>query len=252
MFGLGICVGILIAYLAEAVDNRKIKNFPFKRKEKRRKIMNELATKKFENQSLAKATEEIIRLQKNVNQSLISVAGISGEVAKSESYKDDGFKSAQEWLMNTFNYKKSTAYTMVKIGKNDVNLEIDGCVPIYKTIFANSKTDEDFTLTQLEKLLPLGKERIELLLCTGDLNYSMTVKEIKELVANTKLLEKEETETDTEETETETEKETDLRKAVSTIEIYKDCIFVDDIKFGFDNLNEVVKHIRKTVKNLNK
>ena len=123
--------------------------------------MNELATKKFENQSLAKATEEIIRLQKNVNQSLISVAGISGEVAKSESYKDDGFKSAQEWLMSTFNYKKSTAYTMVKIGKNYVNLEIDGCVPIYKTIFANSETDEDFTLTQLEKLLPLGKERIE-------------------------------------------------------------------------------------------
>ena len=229
--------------------------------------MNELATKKFENQSLAKATEEIIKLQKNVNESLISVAGISGEVAKSESYKDDGFKSAQEWLMNTFNYKKSTAYTMVKIGKEYVQLEINGCLPIYKTIFANSKTDEDFTLTQLEKLLPLGKERIEVYLSTGDLKYSMTVKEIKEFVSEIKSLEKkseepeteeiepetEETEPETEETETETEEtETDLRKAVSTIEIYKDCIFVDDIKFGFDNLNEVVKHIRKTVKNLNK
>lgn len=228
--------------------------------------MNELATKKFENQSLAKATEEIIRLQKNVNESLISVAGISGEVAKSESYKDDGFKSAQEWLMNTFNYKKSTAYTMVKIGKEYVQLEINGCLPIYKTIFANSETDEDFTLTQLEKLLPLGKERIEVYLSTGDLKYSMTVKEIKEFVSAIKSLEKkseepeteetepetEETETETDTEETETETETDLRKAVSTIEIYKDCIFVDDIKFGFDNLNEVVKHIRKTVKNLNK
>ena len=229
--------------------------------------MNELATKKFENQSLAKATEEIIKLQKNVNESLINVAGISGEVAKSESYKDDGFKSAQEWLMDTFNYKKSTAYTMVKIGKEYVQLEINGCLPIYKTIFANSKTDEDFTLTQLEKLLPLGKERIEVYLSTGDLKYSMTVKEIKEFVSEIKSLEKkseepeteeiepetEETEPETEETETETEEtETDLRKAVSTIEIYKDCIFVDDIKFGFDNLNEVVKHIRKTVKNLNK
>ena len=232
--------------------------------------MNELATKKFENQSWAKATEEIIRLQKNVNESLISVAGISGEVAKSESYKDDGFKSAQEWLMNTFNYKKSTAYTMVKIGKEYVQLEINGCLPIYKTIFANSKTDEDFNLTQLEKLLPLGKERIEVYLSTGKLKYSMTVKEIKEFVSEIKSLEKkseepeteeteetepetEETEPETEETETETEEtETDLRKAVSTVEIYKDCIFVDDIKFGFDNLNEVVKHIRKTVKNLNK
>lgn len=234
--------------------------------------MNELTTKKFENLSLAKATEEIVSLQKNVNQSLISVAGIAGEVATSESYKDDGFKSAQEWLMKTFNYKKSTAYTMVKIGKEYVQLEIDVCLPIYKTIFANPETDEDFTLTQLEKLLPLGKEKIEAYLSTGDLKYSMTVKEIKDLVSTIKSLEKKseepetETETETEieepeteeteetetETETDTDAETDSKNPVSTIEIYKDCIFVNDVIFDFDNLNEVVKYIRKTVKILNK
>lgn len=227
--------------------------------------MNELVTKKFENQSLAKATEEIIRLQKNVNESLISVAGISGEVAKSESYKDDGFKSAQEWLMNTFNYKKSTAYTMVKIGKEYVQLEMNGCLPIYKTIFANSETDEDFTLTQLEKLLPLGKERIEVYLSTGDLKYSMTVKEIKEFVSAIKSLEEksEESETDTEETEPDTEEteteetepeteETESKECVATIEIWNNCIFVNDEKYDFNNLNEVVKYIRKTVKGLNK
>ena len=235
--------------------------------------MNELTTKKFENQSLAKATEEIIRLQKNVNESLISVAGISGEVAKSESYKDDGFKSAQEWLMNTFNYKKSTAYTMVKIGKEYVQLEMNGCLPIYKTIFANSETDEDFTLTQLEKLLPLGKERIELYLSTGDLKYSMTVKEIKEFVSAIKSLEKkseetepesEETESETEETESETEEteseteETEPetkekeKHCNATIEIWNDCIFVNDEKYGFNDLNKVIKYIKETVKNLNK
>ena len=222
--------------------------------------MNELTTKTFENETLKKATEEIIRLQKNVNESLISVAGISGEVAKSESYKDDGFKSAQEWLMDTFNYKKSTAYTMVKIGKEYVQLEINGCLPIYKTIFANSETDEDFTLTQLEKLLPLGKARIELFLRTGDLNYSMTVKEIKELVANTKLLEKEDRETEepeTKETEEPETKETATEaikesEHIATIEIYNDCIYVNDKIYDFNNLNEVVKYIRKTVKGLNK
>lgn len=227
--------------------------------------MNELATKKFENQSLTKATEEIIRLQKNVNESLISVAGISGEVAKSESYKDDGFKSAQEWLMNTFNYKKSTAYTMVKIGKEYVKLEFDGCLPIYKTIFANYETDEDFTLTQLEKLLPLGKEMIKACLAVGDLKYSMTVKEIKEFVSSIKSLDKksetEETEPETEETETEIEPETEETEAeveveskecVSTIEIWNNCIFVNDEKYDFNDLNEIVKYIRKTVKGLNK
>ena len=226
--------------------------------------MNELATKKFENQSLAKATEEIIRLQKNVNESLISVAGISGEVAKSESYKDDGFKSAQEWLMNTFNYKKSTAYTMVKIGKEYVQLEMNGCLPIYKTIFANLETDEDFTLTQLEKLLPLGKERIEAYLYTGDLKYSMTVKEIKEFVSSIKSLEKkseepetEETEPETEETEPETEEtepETEEKgnHCNATIEIWNYCIFVNDKKYEFSDLNKVIKYIKETVKNLNK
>ena len=226
--------------------------------------MNELATKKFENQSLAKATEEIIRLQKNVNQSLISVAGISGEVAKSESYKDDGFKSAQEWLMSTFNYKKSTAYSMVKIGKDYVDLEVDGCVPIYKTIFANSETDKDFNLTQLEKLLPLGKERIAVYLSTGDLKYSMTVKEIKEFVSAIKSLEKkteepgtEETEPETEETEPyteETEPETEEKgnHINATIEIWNYCIFVNDEKYEFSDLNKVIKYIKETVKNLNK
>ena len=232
--------------------------------------MNELATKKFENQSLAKATDEIIILQKDVNESLISIAGISGEVAKSESYKDDGFKSAQEWLMNTFNYKKSTAYTMVKIGKEYLQLEIDRCLPVYKTIFANSETDEDFTLTQLEKLLPLGKERIGLYLSTGDLKYSMTVKEIKEFVSEIKSLEKKseetepETESDKEDTEpeteeiepeteeTETETEAESKECVATIEIWNNCFFVNDKKYDFNDLNEVVKYIRKTVKNLNK
>ena len=236
--------------------------------------MNELATKNFKNQSLEKATEEIIRLQKNVNESLISVAGISGEVAKSESYKDDGFKSAQEWLMNTFNYKKSTAYTMVKIGKEYVQLEMNGCLPIYKTIFANSETDEDFTLTQLEKLLPLGKEMILFYLNIGDLKYSMTVKEIKEFVSSIKSLNKksEETEpeteekepeteepeteeTETEETETEeTEPETEEKEkhCNTTIEICNDCIFVNNEKYEFNDLNKVIKYIKETVKNLNK
>ena len=226
--------------------------------------MNELTTKKFENQSLAKATDEIVSLQKNVNQSLISVAGIAGEVATSESYKDDGFKSAQEWLMKTFNYKKSTAYTMVKIGKEYVQLEIDVCLPIYKTIFANPETDEDFTLTQLEKLLPLGKEKIEVYLNTGDLKYSMTVKEIKDFVTAIKSLEKkteepekEAEEPETEETEIETETETETEAETKTecleiIGIYNNCIFVNNEKYEFSDLNKVIKYIRETVKKLNK
>ena len=218
--------------------------------------MNELTTKTFENELLKKATEEIIKLQKNVNESLISVAGISGEVAKSKSYEDDGFKSAQEWLMNTFNYKKSTAYTMVKIGKEYTQLEIDGCLPIYKTIFADNETDRDFSLTQLEKLLPLGKEKISEMLKDGSISYDMTVKEIKEFVSDIKSITDVEKEVESEATEateaTEVKNSEESKECVVTIEIWNNCIFVNDEKYNFNDLNEVVKYMRKTIKNLNK
>ena len=146
---------------------------------------------------------------------------------------------------------------MVKIGKEYLVVEIDRTLPVYVSIFKNHKTDEDFSLTQLEKLLPLGKENINELLYNGSLNYDMTVKEIKELVANTKLLEKksDETETETKETEPETEEtepETKEKHCNATIEIWNNCIFVNDEKYRFSDLNKVIKYIKETVKNLNK
>ena len=231
--------------------------------------MNELVKKVegFENKVLLDASETIIVLQKNVNQSLLSVAGVVGEVVKNESYKDD-FKTPVVWLMNTFNYKKSTAYSLIEIGKNYVIADVDnksGILPIYHTIFRDKKTDDDFSMTQLEKLLPLGIDVIRMLLATGKLSYDMTVKEIRELVKETRNIEsadteetEPETETETEETETETEVETETetetesKECVATIEIWNNCIFVNDEKYDFNDINDVVKYIRKTVKGLNK
>ena len=38
----------------------------------------------------------------------------------------------------------------------------------------------------------------------------------------------------------------------ATIEIWNDCIFVNDEKYKFSELNKVIKYIRETVKKLNK
>ena len=204
-------------------------------------------------------------MQKNVNQSLLSVAGVVGEVVKNESYKDD-FKTPVDWLMKTFNYKKSTAYSLLEIGKNYVIADVDnksGILPIYHTIFRDIKTDEDFSMTQLEKLLPLGVDVTRMLLATGKLSYDMTVKEIRELVKETRSIESAETEAESEveteaesevETEAETEAETEekISECVSMVEIWSSYILVDGVKYDFNDLNEVVKNIRRTVKKLNK
>ena len=233
--------------------------------------MNELLKKVngFENQVLLDASETIIGLQKNVNQSLLSVAGVVGEVVKNESYKDD-FKTPVDWLMKTFNYKKSTAYSLLEIGKNYVIADVDnksGILPIYHTIFRDNKTDEDFSMTQLEKLLPLGIDVIRMLLATGKLSYNMTVKEIRELVKETRNIESADTEenaesADTEENaesanseenaETEPETKETEKHCNAKIEIWNYCIFVNDEKYGFSDLNKVIKYIKETVKNLNK
>ena len=233
--------------------------------------MNELLKKVngFENQVLLDASETIIGLQKNVNQSLLSVAGVVGEVVKNESYKDD-FKTPVDWLMKTFNYKKSTAYSLLEIGKNYVIADVDnksGILPIYHTIFRDNKTDEDFSMTQLEKLLPLGIDVIRMLLATGKLSYNMTVKEIRELVKETRNIESADTEenaesADTEENaesanseenaETESETKETEKHCNATIKILNDCIFVNDEKYEFSDLNKVIKYIKETVKNLSK
>ena len=219
--------------------------------------MNELVKKveKFENQVLLDASATIICLQKNVNQSLLSVAGVVGEVVKNESYKDD-FKTPVDWLMKTFNYKKSTAYSLLEIGKNYVIADVDnksGILPIYHTIFRDIKTDEDFSMTQLEKLLPLGVDVTRMLLATGKLSYDMTVKEIRELVKETRNIESVEENTETADAEENTETaDAEEKKIVSSIDIWNDRIVVDKVIYDFNDLNDVIKHIRKTVKNLNK
>ena len=233
--------------------------------------MNELATKKeFENKNLQDATISIYRLQDNANMSLLSIAGIAGEVAKNKSYEEDGFKKPQEWLMQTFGYKKSTAYSMIKIANDFLELEVSpsGMIPIYHSVFRNAETDEDFTLTQLEKLLPLGKEKVIELMSYGSLKFESSVKDIRELVSDVKALEtKDEKETETEtkpekekETETETkpekEKETETEKEelLSTIKIYNNCITVRngsdivEIQYEFSDLNKIIKDIRNLVK----
>lgn len=222
--------------------------------------MNGLVERKeFENKNLEDATVNIYRLQDNANMSLISIAGIAGEVAKNKSYEDDGFKKPQDWLMKTFGYKKSTAYSMIKIANDFLELEVNqnAIIPTYHSVFRNAETDEDFTLTQLEKLLPLGKEKVIELMSYGSLKFESSVKDIRELVSDVKAIEKkEEPETETEpesETEIETEKYV-KNELLETIRIYKNYITVCEgheiveIMYEFSDLNKIIRDIRNLVK----
>ena len=137
----------------------------------------------FANKELQKATIKIMNLANSIRKNLYNVAWIMKGVDETECYKDDGFKNAAEWAMQTFNFKKSAAYTLIRIGKEYTEEQISekGKVIGYSSNIAPT-SDEDFSTTQIEKMLPLGRERIIELVEAGEIKPSMTVNEIKAIV----------------------------------------------------------------------
>lgn len=144
-------------------------------------IMTELALQKielpvFSNRYLNTATQKIMKKGELIGKTYNEVALILAEVSHKEAYKDDGFKSAAEYAMKTFGFKKSFAYSLIKIGENFMTPELTSTLP---------HKDIDFTVSQLDVLLPLQKSDPELLHSlaeSGEINPTMTKEEIKQVV----------------------------------------------------------------------
>lgn len=171
----------------------------------------------FANKDLQKATNNVFKLGDAIKKNWFAIAYIVAGVDATECYKDDGFNTVHEWVEKTFGIKKTASYTLLTIGK-EYTREIrnsSGKVVGYGTNLITDGT-EDFSKTQVEKILPAGHELAVELVETGEITPEMTAKEIAKVVKSRTNPEPE----TTDEPEQETEPETTDEPEIETVSVW--------------------------------
>ena len=160
----------------------------------------------FDNKELNKATATIFKLGDAIKKNWFAIAHVVAHVDATECFKDDGFNTVHEWVEKTFGIKKTASYTLLTIGKEYTReiVNAKGNVIGYGT---NLITDgsNDFSKTQVEKMLPAGHELAVELVKGGVFTPEMSAKEISKVVKTHTNPEPDETETDEQEPEPETD-----------------------------------------------
>lgn len=160
----------------------------------------------FSNKELQKATNTVLKLGDAIKKNWFEIAYIVAHVDDTECYKDDGFNTVHEWVEKTFGIKKTASYSLLTIGKEYTReiVNSSGKVVGYGTNLITDGTD-DFSKTQVEKMLPAGHELAVELVNGGEITPDMSAKEISRVVKSHTNPEPDEYETD----DTEPEQETD-------------------------------------------
>lgn len=128
------------------------------------------------NPDLKKATNSIKGYASNIRKNYLRIASKLAEVDAQESYIEDGFGDVIEYATSVFNMKKSTAYNLLKIGREYV----DEYAPD-KTILADSRGD--YSVSQLGVLLPVGVDRVVELNNDGVISPEMSVRKLASIVS---------------------------------------------------------------------
>lgn len=154
------------------------------------------------NKGLNEATKKIQALGDGIKKAYFTVAAIIAKVDREGLYELDGFKNVHEWTEKEFGFKSSRSYSLLTIGQKWTEEVIDkrGHVTGHVAII-----DPNFSTTQIEKMLPAGKDKATELYEAGTIRPEMSAKEIEKAIKealNPKEEEPEELET-VEETEPE-------------------------------------------------
>ena len=110
----------------------------------------------------------------NVSNNLCQIAYIMAEIDNKELYKEDGFKSAADYAMETFDYKKSQAFNLVRVGKK----------------YGDRLLSTPYNFTQLVEALPMGTEKFDELSESGEINPDMKATEIRDIAKENKAKER--------------------------------------------------------------
>lgn len=163
------------------------------------------------NERLREQTAKITSLLDGAKYNLYEVAMRLLVIKNEELYKEDNFTDIYDYTKKVFGYGKNMTYKMVKTAETLVEEKmLDENKVEYRSIICHDESD--YSMSQLFELGTLAPKEVVELDADGAINPSMTTKEIREVVKDTKEMMKKEAEGEEEPTEGETEGETEVEE----------------------------------------
>ena len=147
------------------------------------------------NERLKEHTARITSLLDGAKYNLYEVAMHLMVIKNEELYKDDNFTDIYDYTKKVFGYGKNMTYKMVKTAETLVEQKGEE----YRSIICHD--DSDYSMSQLFELGTLAPKEVVELDADGAINPSMSTKEIREVVKDTKEMMKKEAEGEEEPTE---------------------------------------------------
>ena len=131
----------------------------------------------FLSEDLRKSTNAIRQAGDGIRKNYLKIARELAKIETKEWYLDDDFESVIDYAEKVFSIKKSTAYTLIEIGKNWISE--DGKRTVLTTEGA------DFSVSQLGAMLPAGVSECKKYVKKGKLTPQMSVRTIKKFISET-------------------------------------------------------------------
>lgn len=163
------------------------------------------------NERLREQTAKITSLLDGAKYNLYEVAMRLLVIKKEELYKEDNFVDIYDYTKKVFGYGKNMSYKMIKTAETLVEEKmLDENKVEYRSIICHD--DSDYSMSQLFELGTLAPKEVVELDADGAINPSMTTKEIREVVKDTKEMMKNEAEGEAEGEEEPTEGEAEIEE----------------------------------------
>lgn len=136
--------------------------------------LTNIETKELVNTDLKGHANKIKGYGKNIRTNYLKIAKELYEIDKSECYLDDGFEDTQDFASKVLNIQKTTSYNLIRIGREF--LSEDG------SRTALTDKGNDYGVTQLQILLPLGVDKAKELHDEEIIKPEMSVRQLKSIV----------------------------------------------------------------------
>lgn len=126
------------------------------------------------NKELKDYTMKLKNCGDNIRKNYIKISFLLNEIEQTECYLDDGFESTTDYASKVLNIQKTTTYNLLKIGKDFISEKGD------RTVLTDK--GNDYGVSQLQALLPIGVEKAKELHNEGVISPDMSVRQIKQAI----------------------------------------------------------------------